>query len=110
MELCMKASEDVWVVSLAGKLDSLSAADCEKALKQAVAEGKLRFILDFSELNYISSAGLRVLLAIAKQLKAKGGQVSLANLRSNVREVFEMTGFISIFVVYESVEAALANL
>lgn len=109
MEIRMKASEDVCVVSLAGKLDSLSASACESTLKQAVAEGNIRFILDLSELSYISSAGLRVLLAIAKQLKARGGKVSLANLQSNVREVFEMTGFISIFAVHESVDAALAN-
>lgn len=108
MEIQIQESGNAWVVSVAGKLDAVSAADYEKAVSQLIAEGKTALVADFANLSYISSAGLRVLLSTAKQLKPKGGKVVFANLQDNVREVFEMTGFSSILSIHPSVEAALA--
>lgn len=108
MEIQIQESGNAWVVSVAGKLDAVSAADYEKAVSQLIADGKTALVADFANLSYISSAGLRVLLSTAKQLKPKGGKVVFANLQDNVREVFEMTGFSSILSIHPSVEAALA--
>ena len=79
-------------------------------MNQLIAEGKTRFVVDFSELSYISSAGLRVLLSTAKKLKPLGGLAVFANLQDNVLEVFEMTGFSTILGLHDSVDAALAAL
>ena len=110
MEIRIQESGCAWVVAVAGKLDALSAGDYEKAMGQLIGEGKTRFVVDFAKLDYISSAGLRVLLTTAKQLKPKGGLTVFANLQGNVREVFEMTGFCTILGLYDSVDAALAAL
>ena len=110
MEIRIQESGRACVVSVAGKLDALTADDYEKAVNQLIADGKIRFVVDFSELSYISSAGLHVLLVSAKQLKAKGGLALFANLLGNVREVFEMTGFSTILGLHDSVDAALAAL
>jgi anti-anti-sigma factor len=110
MEIQIQESGKAWVVSVAGKLDAVSAGDYEKAVSQLIADGKTYFVVDFANLSYISSAGLRVLLSTAKQLKPKGGTVVFANLQDNVREVFEMTGFSSILGIHPSLEAALAAL
>ena len=110
MEIQIRESGAACVVAVAGKLDTLSAGDYEKAMNQLIAQGRTRFVVDFSELSYISSAGLRVLLATSKQLKPKGGLAVFANLQANVLDVFEMTGFSTILGVYDSVDAALAAL
>ncbi len=110
MEIRVEDAGKAWVVSVSGKLDAVSAVDYEKSVSQLIADGKTRLAVDFANLSYISSAGLRVLLSTAKQLKPKGGTVVFANLQDNVREVFEMTGFSSILGVHPSLEAALAAL
>jgi anti-anti-sigma factor len=110
MEIQVQESGKAWVVSVAGKLDAVSAGDYEKAVSQLIAEGKTRLVADFADLSYISSAGLRVLLSTAKQLKPKGGVVLFANLQDNVREVFEMTGFSTILSIHPSLDAAIAAL
>jgi anti-anti-sigma factor len=98
------------VVAVSGKLDALTAADYENAMDRLFADGKAQFVVDFAGLTYISSAGLRVLLAAAKQSKARGGQALFANVHGNVLNVIEMTGFASILSLHESVEAALKAL
>lgn len=110
MEIQVQESGSAWVVSVVGKLDAVSAADYQKAVEQLIADGKTRFIVDFAALTYISSAGLRVLLSTAKQLKPKGGVVLFANLQDNVREVFDMTGFSTILGIHPSLDAARAAL
>ena len=110
MEIQIKDSGGACVISVAGKLDAISASDYEKAMNQLIADGKTRFVVDFSELSYISSAGLRVLLSTAKQLKPKGGLALFANLQGNVQEVIEMTGFSTILGIHDSIDSALAAL
>ena len=110
MEIQVKDSGEGCIVSVSGKLDAISASDYEKAMNQLIADGKIRFVVDFSELSYISSAGLRVLLSTAKQLKPKGGLALFANLQGNVQEVIEMTGFGTILGIHDSIDSALAAL
>ena len=108
MEIQVQESGTAHVVSVTGKLDAVSAGDYEKVVSQLIAEDKTRLVVDFANLSYISSAGLRVLLSTAKQLKPKGGAVVFANLQDNVREVFEMTGLLSLFRVCDSLPEAIA--
>lgn len=110
MEIKIKESGNAWIVSVSGKLDALSAPEYEKTVAQLIADDKIRLVVDFAELSYISSAGLRVLLSTAKQLKPKGGTALFVNLQEGVRDVLEMTGFSSILAIHPSVEAALAAL
>jgi anti-anti-sigma factor len=107
MEIETRKQENATVVSVTGKMDAVSSPELEKELSQLMAEGEKDFVIDLGELDYISSAGLRVILATAKRLKEKEGKILLASLQDMVKEVFEISGFSAIIPIYESVESAL---
>jgi anti-anti-sigma factor len=87
-------------------MDAVTAPEFEKAVETLMGEGETAFVVDMAELDYISSAGLRSILALAKKLKTDGGSLHLAALQDSVREVFDISGFSSIIPVFDSVEAA----
>jgi len=107
MEINTRKKDNVLVISLKGRLDAVTAPDFDKKLESLLSEGENALIINFSELEYISSAGLRSILASAKQLKANDGRMLLAELRGPVKEVFEISGFYSIFQIFESEADAL---
>ena len=80
------------VFALEGRLDTTTAPGLQDLLIPAFGESKA-VILDFSEIAYVSSAGLRVLLMAEKEAAAKGAQMTLKGVSEEVMEVFEMTGF-----------------
>ena len=98
---------DVVVLGLAGRLDSNTSKEFDDRLAEVVGNSRAT-LLDLSALDYVSSAGLRVLLKAAKLAKAKQSRLALAALQPNVREVFEISGFATIFVIYDGRESALA--
>lgn len=81
-------------LALEGRLDTVTAPELEKELKESL-DGAESLILDFSKLDYISSAGLRVLLSAHKMMVGKGG-MKITNVNEIVAEVFEVTGFADI--------------
>ncbi|HUQ20683.1 MAG TPA: STAS domain-containing protein [Gemmatimonadaceae bacterium] len=107
MEISTRTSNDIHIVAIAGSLDSGSSPEAQKALDSVLAGAK-KVALDFSRLDYISSAGLRVLLGAAKKLRASGGALRMFGLNQSVREVFEISGFATILAVYPSESEALA--
>ena len=106
MQFSTRTSNDIHIVAIAGSLDSTTSPEAQKSL-DAVVAGAKKVALDFSQLDYISSAGLRVLLGAAKQLRASGGTFGMFGLNQSVREVFEISGFSSILSVYQSEAEAL---
>lgn len=98
------------VVTITGRLDAVTAPEYEKKVRELIDSGDICLVVDLEQLDYISSAGLRVFLVTAKLLKVKNGQVRIANIRGPVREVFDISGFNSIFQVDDSVAASLAAL
>lgn len=92
-----------------GRLDGIGAPILESAIKRYLEEGGQHLILDFARLGYISSIGLRVVLMAGKKLLQSKGTIVLTALTPNVQEVFEMSGFISLFPVKDSLAAALAG-
>lgn len=82
---------------LEGRLDTVSSPQLEEALKPIYAEAET-LVLDFAKLEYISSAGLRVLLSAQKKLQKKGGTI-IKNANSDIKEIFEVTGFADILTV-----------
>lgn len=83
---------DKTIVELIGRLDTTSVEEFNEEIAEIVAENK-DIIFDCNELEYISSSGLRSLLNLHKQLKAKGGQLAIKNLQQTVKSVFDLTGF-----------------
>ena len=107
----LKQVGNVHVARLQGRLDSANSPELERGLRELTETGGARLLFDLTDLDYISSAGLRVLLLAAKQLRAATppGRLVMAGVRGNVREVFEMSGFLTLFPVADSVDAAVAQ-
>ena len=84
-------------IALEGRLDTMTAPELEAELNQSLANAE-SLTLDFSKLDYISSAGLRVLLSAHKVMSAKGG-MKVTNVNEIVSEVFEVTGFADILTI-----------
>ena len=84
-----------YTFTLEGRLDTITSPDLEAKINEVVDDAK-KLILDFAELEYISSAGLRVLLGAAQAMEDKGEMV-VRNLTPSVNEVFELTGFSNLF-------------
>jgi stage II sporulation protein AA (anti-sigma F factor antagonist) len=108
MEIRTTKEAKATVVAITGRLDAVTAPEYEKKMQELIGGGDVCFVVDFEALEYISSAGLRVLLVIAKLLKAKSGQVRFANVAGTVKEVFDISGFGSIFQIDTTVADALA--
>jgi anti-sigma B factor antagonist len=91
MTITKTLNADVLTLALEGRLDTMTAPELEAELKQSM-DGAQALVFDFAKLDYISSAGLRVLLAAHKQMSRKGG-MTVKNVNEIVQEVFEVTGF-----------------
>lgn len=110
MEISLRQEANAVVGSLKGRLDAVSAPEFDSWFAARLQAGEHRLVLDLSGLEYISSAGLRSLLASAKQIKAVQGSVVLSGLAGTVEEVFRMSGFLTIFKVTATPEEALTAL
>lgn len=97
MTISQKTDGDKLIISLDGRLDTLTAPDLEKEVQKSL-NGVGELIFDFEKLEYISSAGLRVLLAIERMMSDQG-TMKVINANEIVREVFEVTGFRDIITV-----------
>lgn len=107
MEISDNQVEGQTVVSLSGRIDSTAAVEFEEKLIEKIDAGTQTMIVDFQKVQFISSAGLRVLLLAAKKVKPYGGKILLCNMSKDVREVFDISGFSSIFEIHETVDDAV---
>jgi len=110
MEIREDRREGVLVIAPVGRLDVNTSGELESTLLERVAEGETRLVVDMLGVEYISSAGLRVLLMIAKRIKERSGRLALCALGPAVRLVFELAGLLSLFPVEASREDAVARL
>ncbi len=97
------------VLALSGRLDTETSADVELALQDLLAAGERYFLIDLSGIGYVSSAGLRVLLATAKKLEGGKGSLRLCGLNPSVRQVFDVAGFSKLFALFPDRVAALGE-
>jgi len=98
------------ILSPSGRLDSHTAPGFEQEVLAAVAGGTTRMLIDFSNLQYISSAGLRIVLIGAKKMKGVGGKLALCGLSDSIADVFKISGFSSILDIHPDQASALAAL
>lgn len=109
MELTEQKRERSLQVTVQGRLDSATAAGFEGKLLGLIGAGEHAIVLECSGLGYLSSAGLRALLVAAKKMKACEGRLVVAALKDEVREVFELSGFTTVFPIFASVAEAEAS-
>jgi anti-anti-sigma factor len=93
------------IIELNGRIDGLTCPDIEKELQRLTSEGERLIVINFACVNYISSAGLRIFLSGQKMLKKIGGELVLVSLQPQIFEVFRVSGFDSLFRVFNSEDA-----
>lgn len=109
LEIGSETHGDFRVLKLDGRLDTETSADFELAAHDLTAAGERRFIVDLGGISYVSSAGLRVLLSLAKQMSSSGGELRLCGLAPSVRQVFDLSGFSKLFTIASDVNGALGE-
>jgi anti-anti-sigma factor len=109
MELKVENIGEVTVARIEGNLDTQTSTEAQEKLSSLIDDGATKVLIDFEGLAYISSAGLRVLLATAKQLKGAGGDLRISSLNDVAKEVFEISGFIDILKVFDDRAAAIQD-
>lgn len=109
MPIATETTAAATIVSLQGQINSANANGLEAEVLTLLDGGVKNLVLDFSALDYISSAGLRMVLVVAKRLKQAEGLLVLCAMQPHVREVFDISGFLAILNVEPTRAEALAR-
>jgi anti-sigma B factor antagonist len=109
MQISIAQHDSVTVVAVAGSLDALTADGLTAALQEELRAGHTRLVAALADLEYTSSAGLRVLLGTVKDARRAGGDLRLAGAQERVRRVLDLSGFTSILKCYPDVPSAVAS-
>ncbi len=109
MDINTRIQDTAAIVSVAGRIDTSTAPDLEKELNRLIEAGNRRILLNFRDVAYISSGGLRVLLATAKKLNNPESRFALCSLTAEVNKIMKLAGFTSIFKIYPGEGEALAG-
>lgn len=109
MKLSKYFLENVTIIEISGKLDSNTAPEAQQFILPMVELGQ-DIILDAGNLEYISSAGLRTLLLVAKKLASKGSKAVLTGVSQEIKDIMEMTGFDHMFIYYSDNDQAFQTL
>lgn len=110
MEISATELKRCVLIKLQGRFDSSRAAEMEKVLHQQIEDGHYRFVLDMSEVEYVSSAFLRVLISTMKTVKRwNRGNIYLAEVQPRIIEVLDLAGLLSLFKIYNSVAEAVGD-
>jgi len=107
MEIIEEKKDTISIFKLNGRLDSNTSQGFEKKIFDAISVGSKNMIIDFNDLDYISSAGLRVILKTTKALNRQEGKIMLCSMQDCVKEVFEIAGFDSFLPIVASMDDAL---
>ena len=110
MELREESAGGVIILDVKGRVDSTTAPDFGERLGAILGASQSRLLVDFQQVDYISSAGFRVLLVAAKRAEDSGSRLVLCRLSAKVRQLFDLGGFLDLFSVLPSREEALAAL
>lgn len=109
MQITNRDHNGTTVVSPAGSVDAATAGGLSDHISALVDNGVTQLVADLSQVDYMSSAGLRVLLGAAKGSRAKGGDIRLAAVQPDVQKVLALSGFTSILKIFDHVDAAVAS-
>jgi len=109
MEITQTKHGDILVIGPKGKLDANTSKMFEDRLMPLIDQGHKKILADFAQLDYISSAGLRVLLMAARKLSEGGGKIALCSLKPSIKTVFDIAGFSAVFSIFAAQEDALTD-
>ena len=110
MEITQEKIGTITAVALKGRMDAGTSKSVEDHLLKLIDGGEHRLVVDFTQLDYISSVGLRVLILASKKVKPLQGSIVVCSLQPTIKQVFEVAGFTTIFKVYPTRDDAVAGL
>ncbi|HNQ68148.1 MAG TPA: STAS domain-containing protein [Bacteroidales bacterium] len=105
MEVTLKLEANLVIITIEGSIDGNTSGELQMQIMGKISESD-NVILDLSKVDFISSAGLRVLLMVYRQIKVKNGKVVLVGISEEIKDVMSMTGFINYFQITDSIEDA----
>lgn len=109
MEITTNWEDNIMVLKLNGRLDTNASMEFEQHMEESIKFSKKNMILDFSELEYICSSGLRVIIQAAKKLKTVKGELVLCCMEDYIKEVFEISGFDAFLKICSSRDEAVKS-
>lgn len=107
MQLHIEPQNGTLVVAVEGRIDGANAMEFQRAVRDHLGDNKGPLVIDFAELAYISSAGLRVILSIAKALQQRNGQFAICSLSGMVAQIFQISGFDQLISIHATRAEAL---
>ncbi len=108
MEITTRKKQNYTIVVIDGRLDTTNYQELEKELQKLLESNVSNLIINCENLEYISSSGLRVFLMFLKKIRALDGKFLICNMQESIREIFQISGFTSIFDIYENQDRAEA--
>jgi len=107
MKITVAQESGAALIQISGSVDSLTSDEAQTFFDEQIKNNQVRLVVDLSQVDYLSSAGLRVLLSALKSARQRGGDLYFAGLQDNVRKVLDLAGFTSIFKIFPTVEEAV---
>lgn len=109
LDINVQSFKRVDLITVSGRVDSSTAPELEETLEERIGEGRHNLVLDLSDVNYLSSAGLRTLVSTLRTCKKKGGDVRIATPSERVTEVMSLAGLDTLFTSYDDVTVAVGS-
>jgi anti-anti-sigma factor len=107
MNITKEDLKGIIILRCEGRLDATTAPRLEDEINVLLDQERIKVMIDFSRIDYLSSAGMRLLLSMTKRLKAKKGKLSIFAIHEEVREIIHMAGFEKVLAIYNSQEEAI---
>ena len=107
MEITTDHKDGISIISVSGELDAISSRDLAEVFKDELEEGYVNFVYDLKNLQYSSSAGIRIFLGSARESRQKGGDLRIGSVLPQVRKIFDLSKFDKVVKVFETSEEAI---
>ncbi len=107
MNIVFSNENEIEVAKLSGRIDTTNSDEVQNELLGKISSGALKLAIDFSEVTYISSAGLRAILASVKEITKKEGKLAIFAMQDNIKDVFDMSGFSAIMNIFPDYDATI---
>lgn len=107
MEIAVDNKNDLTVLKLTGRMDAVTSSNFDKQVTELIGKHQVKLVVNMQNLEYISSAGLRSILAATKKLRAEQGDMVFCNLQGHVAEVFQISGLTALFKISDSEDKAV---
>jgi len=110
MNLSERTVKDIYIISISGRMDTANAKDIEAKLNEVIDKNSSKIIINLAAVDYISSSGLRVLLAAYKRQGQKNNTLVVVSVQPSIEKIFRITGLDRIFTIYPTEEIAIQKL